>query len=87
MLRFGDDSWVQLRPSRTEALVRACAEARDVRRAERLAEEACEGAKGRDDGLAGGFLAEDDFAEESAKHRAEDDAKRAEEKKADEKAG
>ena len=44
VLRFGDDSWVQLRPSRTEALVRACAEARDVRRAERLAEEACEGA-------------------------------------------
>ena len=51
------------------------------------AKEAGEGAKGRDDGLAGGFLAEDDFAEESAKHRAEDDAKRAEEKKADEKAG
>ncbi len=44
VLRFGDDSWVQLRPSRTEPLVRACAEARDVRRAERLAEEACKGA-------------------------------------------
>ncbi len=51
------------------------------------AEEAGKGTKGRDDGLAGGFLAEDDFAEEGAKHRAEDDAKRAEEKKADEKAG
>lgn len=51
------------------------------------AEEAGEGAKGRDDGLAGGFLAEDDFAEEGAKHRAKDNAKRAEEKQADEKAG
>ena len=51
------------------------------------ADEAGKGAKGWDDGLAGGFLGENDFAEEGAKHRAEDDAKRAEEKKADEKAG
>lgn len=44
VLRFADDSWVQLRPSRTEPLVRACAEAPDARRAEALAGEACAGA-------------------------------------------
>lgn len=44
VLRFADDSWVQLRPSRTEALVRACAEAPDVGLANRLADEACKGA-------------------------------------------
>lgn len=41
VLRFADDSWVQLRPSRTEALVRACAEASDAAMAHRLADEAC----------------------------------------------
>ena len=41
VLRFADDSWVQLRPSRTEPVVRACAEARDVATANRLADEAC----------------------------------------------
>ena len=41
VLRFADDSWVQLRPSRTEALVRACAEAPTVELADRLADEAC----------------------------------------------
>ncbi len=51
------------------------------------AEEAGKGAEGRDDGLSSGFAGEDDFAEESAKHRAEDDAKRAEEDEADKKAG
>ena len=44
VLRFSDDSWVQLRPSRTDALVRACAEAPEVRVAEGLAEGACKGA-------------------------------------------
>lgn len=44
VLRFDDDSWVQLRPSRTEALVRACAEASDQARANKLADEACKGA-------------------------------------------
>ena len=44
VLRFADDSWVQLRPSRTEALVRACAEAPDPVVAEALARGACEGA-------------------------------------------
>lgn len=51
------------------------------------ADKARKGTQGGNYRLAGGFFAEDDFAEESAKHRAEDDAKRAEEKKADEKAG
>lgn len=41
VLRFADDSWVQLRPSRTEPLVRACAEAPDIRMANRLADRAC----------------------------------------------
>lgn len=41
VLRFDDDSWVQLRPSRTEALVRANAEARQASRAVALAEDAC----------------------------------------------
>ena len=44
VLRFADDSWVQLRPSRTDALVRACAEAPKARVAEALAEGACKGA-------------------------------------------
>ena len=44
LLRFEDDSWVQLRPSRTKPLVRACAEAHDKAVAKRLAEEACAGA-------------------------------------------
>ena len=44
VLRFADDSWVQLRPSRTEPLVRACAEAPDEALANALAEEACNGA-------------------------------------------
>lgn len=44
VLRFSDDSWVQLRPSRTEALVRACAEAPNPGLAGRLATEACAGA-------------------------------------------
>ena len=44
VMRFEDDSWVQLRPSRTEALIRACAEAPDVQVAHKLAEEACGGA-------------------------------------------
>lgn len=44
VLRFADDSWVQLRPSRTEALVRACAEAPNLHIANRLADEACKGA-------------------------------------------
>lgn len=50
------------------------------------AKEAGEGAKGGKDGIASGFAGEDDFAEESAKHRAENDAKRAEEDEADKKA-
>lgn len=41
VLRFADDSWVQLRPSRTEALVRACAEAPNAEFANRLADETC----------------------------------------------
>ena len=41
LLRFEDDSWVQLRPSRTKPLVRAYAEAHDRAVAKRLAEEAC----------------------------------------------
>lgn len=41
VLRFADDSWVQLRPSRTEAIVRACAEAPNASLADRLADEAC----------------------------------------------
>ena len=44
VLRFADDSWVQLRPSRTEPLVRTCAEAPDLERAEALARAACDGA-------------------------------------------
>lgn len=44
VLRFKNDSWVQLRPSRTEPLVRACAEAPHIRLANLLAEEACKGA-------------------------------------------
>ncbi len=44
LLRFDDDSWVQLRPSRTKPLVRACAEAHDKTIAKLLAEEACAGA-------------------------------------------
>lgn len=43
ILRFENGSWVQLRPSRTEALVRACAEAPSKGLANRLADEACEG--------------------------------------------
>lgn len=43
ILRFEDGSWVQLRPSRTEPLVRACAEAPSKSLANRLADEACEG--------------------------------------------
>ena len=41
VLRFADDSWVQLRPTRTEALVRARAESPDPRLAEALGEQAC----------------------------------------------
>lgn len=41
VLRFADDSWVQLRPSRTEPLVRARAESPDPRLAEALGEQAC----------------------------------------------
>ena len=44
LLRFEDDSWVQLRPSRTKPLVRACAEAHDKAVAKGMAEEACAGA-------------------------------------------
>jgi len=44
VLRFDDDSWVQLRPSRTEAFVRANAEAPQASRAVALAEDACKGA-------------------------------------------
>ena len=42
LLRFEDDSWVQLRPSRTEPLVRAIAEAPDAALAQRIAEECCQ---------------------------------------------
>jgi phosphomannomutase len=42
ILRFANDSWVQLRPSRTEAYVRSCAEAPDLDMANRLANETCE---------------------------------------------
>ena len=45
ILRFDNGSWVQLRPSRTEALVRACAEAPNADLANRLVEEACNEAK------------------------------------------
>lgn len=41
ILRFPNGSWVQLRPSRTEAYVRACAEASDLGLANRLADETC----------------------------------------------
>lgn len=41
VLRFADDSWVQLRPSRTEPIVRASAEAPNQALAEALGEEAC----------------------------------------------
>ncbi len=41
VLRFEDDSWVQLRPSRTEPLVRARAEAPNVHDAEQLAQTTC----------------------------------------------
>lgn len=41
-LRFVDDSWVQLRPSRTEPLVRACAESSVEARANALGEVACD---------------------------------------------
>ncbi len=41
ILRFANDSWVQLRPSRTEAYVRACAEAPDLGLANKLADETC----------------------------------------------
>ena len=44
LLRFDDDSWVQLRPSRTKPVVRACAEAHDKATAKLLAEETCAGA-------------------------------------------
>ena len=44
VLRFADDSWVQLRPSRTEPLVRACAEAKSATLANKLADEALKGA-------------------------------------------
>lgn len=44
VLRFADDSWVQLRPSRTEPLVRTCAEATNAELANRLADVACKGA-------------------------------------------
>lgn len=44
VLRFADDSWVQLRPSRTEPLVRSCAEASSEKVAYQLADEACKGA-------------------------------------------
>lgn len=47
VLRFADDSWVQLRPSRTEPLVRACAEAQTTRAANQLAERTCGLALGR----------------------------------------
>jgi len=42
VLRFEDDSWVQLRPSRTEPLVRARAESKDPTLAESLGEQACQ---------------------------------------------
>lgn len=45
LLRFADDSWVQLRPSRTEPIVRANAEAPNVREAEALAEATCRAAQ------------------------------------------
>lgn len=41
VLRFADDSWVQLRPSRTEPLVRARAESPDPMLAAALGEQAC----------------------------------------------
>lgn len=41
VLRFEDDSWVQLRPSRTEPLVRARAESPDPALAAALGEQAC----------------------------------------------
>lgn len=41
VLRFADDSWVQLRPSRTDPVVRASAEAPDPKLAEALGQEAC----------------------------------------------
>ncbi len=46
VLRFEDDSWLQLRASRTEPLVRANAEAANVRQAEQLIHAACDGALG-----------------------------------------
>ncbi|MBR3328637.1 MAG: phosphoglucomutase [Atopobiaceae bacterium] len=42
VVRFEDDSWVQLRPSRTDPLVRACAEAPDAGEAQRLTMAACD---------------------------------------------
>ena len=47
VLRFADDSWVQLRPSRTEPLVRARAESHDEVLAEELGEQACRAALAR----------------------------------------
>lgn len=47
VLRFADDSWVQLRPSRTEPLVRARAESHDEALAEELGEQACRAALAR----------------------------------------
>lgn len=44
VLRFDDDSWVQLRPSRTESLVRAHAEAPNTRQVENMVEAACKSA-------------------------------------------
>jgi phosphomannomutase len=41
VLRFSDDSWVQLRPSRTEPLVRARAESPNPELAAALGEQAC----------------------------------------------
>ena len=54
VLRFADDSWVQLRPSRTEPLVRARAESHDKGLAEALGESACSAALARLPGRASG---------------------------------
>lgn len=53
VLRFEDDSWVQLRPSRTEPLVRAVAEAPDAGFAQRLARQTCKEALRQVPGLSG----------------------------------
>lgn len=47
VLRFEDDAWIQLRPSRTSSLVRARAEASSPEIAEKMVDEACQKALAR----------------------------------------